>query len=47
MFYERLHDVLEGVDSSGDFAGLTASERTAIREILRDTKPDFAAAAAQ
>ena len=46
MFYRRLREVLEGADASGDFAALTAADRTAIREILRDTKPDFTATAA-
>lgn len=45
MFYRRLHEVLGGADTSGDFAGLGAADRTAILEILRDTKPDFTAAA--
>jgi len=44
--YSRLNQVLTGVDSSEDFAHLTAADRAAILEILRATKPDFAAAVA-
>jgi len=43
MFYRRLNEVLTGADTSEDFAHLAAAERAAILEILRDTKPDFAA----
>jgi hypothetical protein len=42
--YRRLWEVLGGKDTSKDFAHLTAADRTAIREILRDTKrglPDY------
>jgi hypothetical protein len=45
-FYERLDAVLTGADRSGDYSHLSAEERTAIREILRDTKPDYAASIA-
>jgi hypothetical protein len=45
-FYGRLNAVLTGADSSEDFAHLAADERAAILEILRATKPDFAAALA-
>jgi hypothetical protein len=45
-FYERLDAVLTGTDESGDYSHLSADERTAIREILRDTKPDYAASIA-
>jgi hypothetical protein len=44
-FYRRLHDVLEGRDESEDFAGLTADDRRAIREILAATDSQFAASA--
>ena len=40
--YGRLHTILTGQDSSQDFAHLEV-DRTAILEILRETKPDFAA----
>jgi len=43
LFYRRLAEVLQGTDSSEDFAHLAAAERTAVLEILRGTKPDFAA----
>jgi hypothetical protein len=43
LFYRRLHDVLSGADTSEDFAHLSAADRAAIDEILRDTKPDFSA----
>jgi hypothetical protein len=45
-FYARLHEVLNGADASGDFAHLSAADRAAITEILRATKPEFAAGAA-
>jgi hypothetical protein len=44
--YGRLNQVLTGTDSSEDFAHLAAADRAAILEILRATKPDFAAAVA-
>lgn len=37
----RLHEVLEGKDQSEEFAHLSAADRQAILEILRDTKPGF------
>jgi hypothetical protein len=46
LFQRRLTEVLSGADTSEDFAHLTAADRTAILEILRDTKPDLAAAVA-
>ena len=46
MFYRRLNEVLTGADTSEDFAHLSAADRTAILEILRDTKPDVAAGVA-
>lgn len=42
--YTRLHAILTGRDKSDEFAHLDAADRQAILEILRDTKPDFAAA---
>lgn len=36
----RLEDILNGQDRSKKFAGLSASDRKAILEILRDTKPN-------
>ncbi|MEZ5316826.1 MAG: hypothetical protein R2752_05445 [Vicinamibacterales bacterium] len=41
--YDGIDAVLTGRDTSEDFAGLTAADRTAIREILVATKPGFAA----
>jgi hypothetical protein len=41
--YGRLRSILTGVDTSQDFAELSAADRQAILEILHDTKPDFAA----
>jgi hypothetical protein len=35
----RLRDVLTGADASADFAHLAAADRSAILEILRETKP--------
>lgn len=40
--YRRLHEVLTGEDTSGDFEHLSAGDRQAILEILEDTKPGFA-----
>ena len=40
--YSRLREVLTGQDKSAGFAYLSNSDRTAILEILRETKPDFA-----
>jgi hypothetical protein len=37
----RLDDVLKGTDQSEDFAHLSPEDRTAILEILRETKPGF------
>jgi len=39
--YRRLRTVLSGEDTTPDFSHLTASDRTAILEILQQTKPDF------
>jgi hypothetical protein len=39
--YRRLVEVLSGKDTSPQFAKIAAADRTAILEILRDTKPDF------
>lgn len=40
--YRRLHEVLTGQDQSETFAHLSAEDRQAILEILRDTKPALA-----
>jgi len=48
LVYERLWAILSGAVSSGDYSKLTAADRRAIVEILRDTKsdlPDFFTAA--
>lgn len=42
--YRRLVEVLSGRDRSAAFARLTDDDRRAVREILADTKPAFAAA---
>ncbi len=39
--YHRLYEVLSGRDNSADFARLNHQERSAILEILLDTKPDL------
>jgi hypothetical protein len=39
--YRRLLDVLTGKERGADFSSVTAAERTAILEILRDTLPDL------
>jgi hypothetical protein len=41
--YRRMREVLTGADPGKDFAHLTAADRQAILEIVRDTKPAFAA----
>lgn len=38
---ERLHSILTGKDTDKQFAGLEGGTRTAILEILRDTKPNL------
>ncbi|HXS78942.1 MAG TPA: hypothetical protein VN818_01610 [Gammaproteobacteria bacterium] len=40
LFYTRLNEVLTGADASESFAHLSPADRSAILEILRDTKPD-------
>jgi hypothetical protein len=37
----RLKEVLAGTDKSKDFVHLSSSDRAAILEILRSTKPGF------
>lgn len=37
----RLHDILTGKDASGEFDHLSSADRTAILEILTDTKPEL------
>jgi hypothetical protein len=39
--YQRLDAILDGSDSSTTFSHLTAADRTAIREILVATKPEY------
>ncbi len=41
--YRRLWEVLTGKDTSKDFAHITDEDKKALREILSDTCPDFAA----
>ncbi len=40
--FRRVWEVLAGVDRSGQFDHLSVMDRSAILEILRDTKEDFA-----
>lgn len=40
--YARFWDVLSGKEQHADFAHLTAADRQAILEIIRETKPDMA-----
>jgi hypothetical protein len=42
--YRRMIEVLSGKDHTPDFNNLSATDRKAIMEILKDTKPDFARA---
>jgi hypothetical protein len=44
QIYRRLYEILSGKDQSREFAGLSASDRRAVLEILRETKnglPDY------
>jgi hypothetical protein len=41
--YRRLHDVFSGEDNRPEFSHLTRTDRETLREILTETKPDFAA----
>jgi hypothetical protein len=41
--YRRFKEILTGADTSKDFAKLSEADRQAILEILKETKPDFAA----
>jgi hypothetical protein len=41
--YQRLYDVLTGQDKSQGFAGISASDRQAVLEIVRATKPKLPA----
>jgi hypothetical protein len=40
----RMHEVLDGQDTTAKFAHLSAADRTAIREILSDTLPEWCSA---
>jgi hypothetical protein len=42
--YRRIHEVLSGDDRRPEFSHLSQADRDAIREILTDTKPEFATA---
>jgi len=44
VFYERAWTILSGGDAA-NYPNLSIEDRTAIREILQDTKPDFVRAA--
>ena len=39
----RMHEVLTGADTSAAFAHLSAADRAAVLEILRDTLPNLPA----
>ena len=41
QIYHRLFEILSGKDTSKEFAHLSAEDRKAIREILRDTISDL------
>ncbi|HLF13138.1 MAG TPA: hypothetical protein VJA26_18205 [Gammaproteobacteria bacterium] len=43
VVYRRIGEVLSGADRSEEFAHISAADRTAIAEILADTKPELAA----
>jgi hypothetical protein len=40
--YGRFWEVMSGKDTSSEFTHLSPADRTAILEILKETKPDFA-----
>lgn len=42
-FYRRVAEILDGRDGSGEYDHLDEADRTAVREILEDTKPEFRA----
>ncbi|HEX7235509.1 MAG TPA: hypothetical protein VF405_01030, partial [Gammaproteobacteria bacterium] len=46
MFYARLNAVLTGADTSESFRHLSAADRSSVLDILRDTKPEALAGAA-
>ncbi|HWP85231.1 MAG TPA: hypothetical protein VNN17_08575, partial [Terriglobia bacterium] len=39
--YRRLYAILTGKDTDAKFASLSAADRRAVLEILRDTKPNL------
>jgi len=39
--YRRINDILSGNDRQPKYARLSADDRLAVLQILRDTKPDF------
>jgi hypothetical protein len=39
--YRRMFDILSGKDAHARYTHLSADDRRAILDILRDTKPDF------
>lgn len=41
LVYRQLWDILNDADTSGDYAHLTAADRSAVLEILRETKPNL------
>ena len=43
FLYRRFREVLTGEDKTEAYAHLSAEDRQAILEILKETKPDFAA----
>lgn len=45
QIFKRLHEILDGKDTSKPFAHLTDQGRKAIAEILSETKPEFARSA--
>jgi len=40
---QRLEQILTAKDQSATYVGMSAEDRQAVREILRETKPEFAA----
>ena len=41
--WQRLEQIFTAKDQSATYAGMSAEDRQAVREILGETKPEFAA----
>ncbi len=43
VLWRRLFEILSGTDRTERYAGMSRQDRQAVLEILRETKPEFAA----